>query len=115
METYDKWQKRSPRADALLKRVRQEVLSIVPEADIVLYGSHGRGEADELSDWDFLILVDRPLDREMITTIRDRLYDLELETDTVLSSIIRTRAEWHSPQYAVFPFKRIVEEEGVLL
>ncbi|NVM23546.1 MAG: hypothetical protein HWN68_17410 [Desulfobacterales bacterium] len=51
----------------------------------------------------------------MTTKIRDRLYDPELETDTVLSSIIRTREEWHFPQYSVLPFKRVVEEEGILL
>ena len=55
------------------------------------------------------------LTRKSILEIRDRLYDLELETDTVLSSIIRTKKEWNSPKYAVLPYKKIVEQDGVLL
>ncbi|WP_339134265.1 MAG: hypothetical protein WGN25_14930 [Candidatus Electrothrix sp. GW3-4] len=43
------------------------------------------------SDWDFLIIADHPLDREIITKLKDGLYDIELENDEVVSSIIRSR------------------------
>ena len=115
MKAYEDWEKKSPQSEVLLKQVRQEIVSLVPGAEVILYGSRGRGDADHLSDWDFLILVDQPLDKNTITEIRDRLYDLEVETSTVLSSIIRTREEWNSPQYSVLPFKRAVEQQGVLL
>jgi len=99
----------------VLKRVQEEVYSVLPGAEIILYGSRARGVASPVSDWDFLILVDQPLDRDLIRKVRNRLYDLELETDTVLSSIIRTREEWQSPRYSVLPFKRMVEQEGISL
>ena len=101
--------------ESVLKRVQEEVYSILPGAEIILYGSRARGVASPVSDWDFLILVDQPLDRDLIRKVRNRLYDLELETDTVLSSIIRTREEWQSPRYSVLPFKRMVEQEGISL
>jgi predicted nucleotidyltransferase len=108
--------KKWPKADeSLLKQVEQQIHSIVPDAEVILYGSRARGDAGPASDWDFLILVDQPLDQDRIVELKNRLYDLELETDTVLTSIVRTRDEWNSPKYSVLPFKRTVEREGVSL
>lgn len=108
--------KKLPQADeSLLKQVEQQIHSIVPGAEVILYGSRARGDAGPISDWDFLILVDQPLDRDLIVELKNRLYDLELKTDTVLSSIVRTRDEWNSPRYSALPFKRVVEQEGILL
>ena len=108
--------KKLPQADeSLLKQVEQQIHSIVPGAEVILYGSRARCEAGPISDWDFLILVDQPLDRDLIVELKNRLYDLELKTDTVLSSIVRTRDEWNSPRYSVLPFKRVVEQEGISL
>lgn len=98
-----------------LDGVQRTVRAVVPDADVILYGSRARRDARSASDWDFLILVDQSLSRNLIKTLRHRLYDLELETDRIISSIIRTKAEWNSPQYAVMPFKTEVEREGVLL
>lgn len=115
MKSYSHLDRTTPGIKRLLKRVQQAVHSVVPEAEIILYGSHARGDASPVSDWDFLILVDNPLDRKLITKLKDRLYDLELEMDTVLSSIIRTQEEWRSPRYSVLPFKHMVEQEGISL
>lgn len=84
-------------------------------AMVILFGSQARGSASHTSDWDFLILTEHDLDRKSILEIKDRIYDLELETDTVLSTIIRTRNEWNSAKYSVLPFRQAIEEEGVLL
>ena len=99
--------------DALLRKVKEAVLELVPDAEVILYGSHARGTARTDSDWDFLILLPRPADTELETQIRDRLYDIELETDTLLSSIIRSRQEWFSKQYEVLPLRREVERDGI--
>ncbi len=99
--------------DELLKRVKEAVKALVPEAEIILYGSRARGTAYVDSDWDFLILLPHPVSRTLETQIKDRLYDVELETDTVLSSIIRSKQEWLSKQYEVAPLRREVEKDGI--
>jgi len=115
MKSYNDWEKSAPKAEKLINRVEQAIHSIVPDAEIILYGSHARGDAGPLSDWDFLILVHEPVDRNLTIAIRNKLYDVELETDTVLSCIVRTKREWDSPRYSVLPFKRTVEREGVVV
>lgn len=99
----------------LLLQIQQNIRSIIPNAEIILYGSRARGDAKDDSDWDLLILVDQPVDANLTTKLRDRLYELELETDQILSSIIRSKQEWYSPKYSVLPFKELVDREGVML
>ena len=97
----------------LLKRVKSVVQKLSPEAEIILYGSRATGTARADSDWDFLILVPSLEDKKLEAKIKDSLYEVELETDTVLSSIVRTKQEWRSSRYAVVPLRQQVENDGV--
>jgi uncharacterized protein len=97
----------------LLQRVKTAVQALAPTAEIILYGSRARGAARVDSNWDFLILLPSPRDKKLEAQIKDRLYDVELETDTVLSSIIRTKREWQSSRYAAMPLRQQIERDGV--
>lgn len=97
----------------LLQRVKELVQELSPKAEIILYGSRALGTARDDSDWDFLILLPASAAPSIETQIKDRLYDLELETDTVLSSIIRSKSEWMSARYAVMPLRQQVERYGI--
>ena len=52
----------------LIEQIKQTVLELEPEAEIILYGSRSRGDATSESDWDFLILVDGPISDERTVT-----------------------------------------------
>ncbi len=98
--------------DTLLKKVKDAVHEVEPHAIIILYGSRSRGDSVSDCDWDFLILVDGPVSQDRTDLIRDRLYDIELESESILSSIVRSRDEWNSPKYLSLPFRKRVEQEG---
>ena len=97
----------------LLKQVKRDIQALVPGVEITLYGSRAKDTADIDSDWDFLILLPSSVDKNLALQIKDRLYDIELETDTVLSSIIRSKKEWMSSRYAVMPLRQQVESYGI--
>ncbi len=80
-----------------------------------LHGSRVRNEARQDSDRDFLIIADHPLDREIITKLKDGLCDIELENDEVVSSISQSRQEWSLPEYDALPFKKAVERGGGIM
>ncbi len=101
--------------NALLDQVKTAVHSLAPNAEIILYGSRARGTARTDSDWDFLILLPSAADNKLETQIQDRLYDVELETNSVLSSIIRSKQEWLSARYTVLPLRQQIEQHGVPL
>jgi uncharacterized protein len=99
--------------DKILKKVKKTVLEIEPSAEVILYGSRARDDYQEHSDWDFLVLLDGPVDTARTDRIRNALFDIELETDQVISSIVRSRKEWNSPKYSVVPLHKNVEREGI--
>lgn len=37
--------------------IKEKIFNLNPEAQIVLFGSHARGQATKESDWDILILL----------------------------------------------------------
>lgn len=101
--------------DTLLTQVKQAVLGIEPTAEVILYGSRARGDSNADSDWDFLILVDGQVDDDRVDAIRHSLYEIEWESDQVLSSIVRSRDQWNSRPLNGTPFHRNVELEGIAL
>ena len=101
--------------DELIEQIKQTVHEMEPDAEIILYGSRTRGDAISESDWDFLILVDGPISDERTDRIRHRLYEIEWESEEVISSIVRNREEWNSDLYQAMPFHQRVQQEGIRL
>lgn len=115
MKPVLQWENSSPHVLHFFHQIQEQVRRLVPDAKIILHGSRVRNEARQDSDWDFLIIADHPLDKRILTELKDSLYEVELENDEVVSSIIRSRQEWSSPEYDALPFKEAVEKEGVVL
>lgn len=79
------------------------------------YGSEARGEAKQNSDIDILILVDKdvlsPVEEDVITA---PIYDLEIETGTVISPIVMTRKAWDAAKRKTMFYYNVMKD-GVLL
>jgi len=101
--------------EALLEQVKRAVSEIEPDAEIILYGSRAREDSEVQSDWDFLVLLDGPVNDERTDKIRHRLYEIEWESDEILCCIVRNRQEWNSPLWKNMPFRQNVECEGIVL
>jgi predicted nucleotidyltransferase len=99
----------------ILKKIKEAVLEIEPNAEILFYGSHARGDAVDQSDWDFLILLDGNVDGRRTDKIRHHLYELEWELEVVISSIIRNKQEWNSIPFKSMPIHREIDLEGIRL
>ncbi len=95
----------------IVEAVKKEVKKVSSDNDVILFGSRARGDHREGSDWDFLILLDLedPSKHEK-EEIRERLYEIELASDEVISSIIHTKSEWE--KRSVTPIYQIIKEEG---
>ena len=81
--------------EVLFMRVKQAIHEVEPAAEIILYGSRSREDAETESDWAFLVLVDGPVNDARIDAIRHRLYDLEWECGEVLCSVVRNLSLIH--------------------
>ena len=99
----------------LLESVKQMILQAEPEAQVILFGSRARGDAEAESDWDFLVILPGRVDENRKDAIRHRLYELEWETGQVLSALIVCQKDWDSHLYSALPIYQQIETEGRLL
>jgi predicted nucleotidyltransferase len=99
----------------LLAEVKRIVTGMLPDAQVLLYGSAARGERGPESDYDVLVLSDRELSDTEERRIRDAVYDIELAREVVVSLAMYTRDDWNLPLRKATPYHKNVEREGILL
>lgn len=99
----------------ILKEIKQAVLDVDPEAEVVFFGSRARGDFHEESDWDVLILVDKEeRDFNFKRKIRSALLDLELKYGEAITGIIHNRFLWRN-KLDVSPLYLEVQKDGIVL
>ena len=99
----------------ILKQIKDRILALEPNAEVILFGSRARGDARVDSDWDLLILLDGKVDESKKEPLRMNLYDLEVDTGTVIVPVFREKAKWGDDKKYNTSFKKNVKTEGVTL
>ncbi|MCL4552798.1 MAG: nucleotidyltransferase domain-containing protein [Candidatus Marsarchaeota archaeon] len=115
MKSIEETDKIKPVDRQLLSDLKNLVLSRVPDATLLLYGSVARGDQIPESDYDILILLCAPISREQKASIRGVIYELELQHDVVMSIMYYTQEEWDSPLVAASPYRKNIEVEGMVI
>ncbi|MBQ6885460.1 MAG: nucleotidyltransferase domain-containing protein [Clostridia bacterium] len=102
--------------NSILQKFEQEAKAIFGDrlVSIVLFGSYARGDFDEESDIDILILAD--MSSEELSSYRGRIDtlcgDLLWEYGIVVSAIEKD-VETYSKYSNILPFYKNIEQEGV--
>jgi predicted nucleotidyltransferase len=91
------------------------LLKRFPQADIILYGSKARGDYDEFSDIDLLVLLDSEVDRSLREEVGEIRYEMELKYDVVFGLMIENKDFWNSPLAKAMPLHWNVDREGVMI
>ena len=99
----------------IIQKIKARIRQKNPLADIVLYGSHARGQSHKDSDWDILILLNQPnVNRLVEKEYRDELYDIELEIGEPISTFVFSKIDWER-KYQMTPLYQNVKREGIRL
>lgn len=99
--------------DHWLYHIKAEILKTDPTAQLVLYGSRARGDSTPDSDWDLLLLTEKPrFSFEEEQSVRTPLYLKELELSEVISLQILNVSDWRD-KFRITPFYENVLREGI--
>ena len=101
----------SSRTKELVLGVKNTVRAFDPNAQVVMFGSHARGDARQDSDYDFLILLHQPVDFQLKRKVLDQLYEVELQTGCIIGALIENIEDWQMMEYS--PIFSEIELEGV--
>ncbi|MFQ5790977.1 MAG: nucleotidyltransferase domain-containing protein [Acidobacteriota bacterium] len=101
-----------PRDRAAITEATRLLHARFPVEQVILFGSKARGDYDEESDIDILILTSRSLSRAERYAISDALFPLQLRHDVVLSPLIVPAEEWESGIVSALPIHEEILEQG---
>ena len=98
----------------IMEAMHNKLHEIDPNAKAILFGSRARGTEREDSDWDILILLDKPR-----ITLQDYdkysypLRELGWNIDEIINPILFSQREWNENRFSLFNHN--VSKEGILL
>ncbi len=99
----------------ILRLIKSSVRSTDPNAIVILYGSYARGDYQEDSDVDLLILIDTDkITRSDEKRIKYPLYDIEFDTGIIISPLVFSKNDWET-RHKITPFYENVKREGRVL
>ena len=102
------------RALQIVSEFKKKVSNEFGEVEVILFGSHARYEAEEESDVDILLILNRDVDIKVKELIYDIAYEIGLEYDTVLDVNVYSRGVWDRFR-GILPLMINVEREGVTI
>ena len=98
----------------VLYQIQQLGRQVLPEdAHLLLYGSRARGDYHEGSDWDLLILLNRPQEASDFQNIVYPIMELGFDMGEYFSVQTYSQQEWDSISF--LPYYKNVEQDKIVL
>lgn len=95
--------------------VKQQIIKTDPTAHVILFGSRARGDAENESDWDFLVITTQK-DTEILSEKLRKiiLRTIELKYNVAISLIVKNAILWEN-NYSPTNIYQSINEEGILV
>jgi len=92
-------------SDNAFAAIGEVARSVIPDARVLLFGSHARGEADPESDYDIIVITERPVDIRskfaLRTHIRKQLLERGIRCDVLVQSEQEIQTKRELPGHVV--------------
>lgn len=99
----------------VLQQLKQHLKSTFPECDTVYFFGSQLIQPDDTSDYDLLLVFDRPIDWKFENEVLDHLYGESLKYNMVLDAKIYAKSTFESSLYQSMPFISQVIKTGIRL
>jgi hypothetical protein len=98
---------------AALLELKEKLLERFSDVEIILYGSKARGDANEESDIDVLVLLKRKVNCALKEEIFSTAFKIELKYNVIFGVIVYQKQFWDSPLGKAMPLHLNIDKEGV--
>ncbi len=98
----------------IAKELKEKLSEVVQLVDFKVFGSRAKGNADEYSDLDIFIEVER-LDKTLEEKINEIAWKVGFEHSVFISPLIFTRNEIENSPLRAAPIVKNITEEGVTI
>ena len=98
----------------MIKAMRNVLNGIDPTVQAILFGSRARGDAEEDSDWDVLVLINKP--RISLSDYDKYSYpsrELGWDMDEIINPVLFSTKEWDENHFTIFNHN--VRNEGIAI
>jgi predicted nucleotidyltransferase len=96
-----------------LSEIKRRLLEKFDIKAFVLYGSVARGQANEESDVDLLVVTSQPLTRFERHEITNVVFEVNLQYDTNFSTLVVDLKSWESGIISVLPVRDEIIRDGI--
>ena len=103
----------APQQLTALREIKQRLLGAFDITALVLYGSFARGQADEESDVDLLVVTARHLTRWERHEITNMVFEVNLQYDTNFSTLVVDAESWEMGIVSVLPIRDEIIRDGI--
>jgi predicted nucleotidyltransferase len=103
----------SPADRLAIRDAVARLVAAVPVERIVLFGSKARGDDDEESDIDLLVITSRPLDQAESREVVGCLQPVQAAHRVIFSPLRVSVEEWDHGVYQVLPIRKEIDREGI--
>lgn len=111
MKTLESVKLTDKEQDSILE-ASESLKTDLPVTRVILFGSKARGTGEADSDIDLLVLTSCPVSSELREAISDRLADINLRNDVLLTSVVVYEQEWLSGLIRHMLIHSEVERDG---
>jgi len=117
MKTIEEVEILSASDEELLRTVKEVILTHLPTAKILLYGSVARGTQHEDSDYDLFVLTEHALSMDEQHGVRSDIYaiELELNMEVLFSVMFCSEDQWNASAFHGSPLRLEIQQDGVVL
>lgn len=102
-------------SNSIFEQIQKLAKAVVPHGSrVILYGSRARGEENASSDWDILVILDKPkIEQDDYDGISFRFASLCWKFGETISPVMYTKNEWQKCSFT--PFYKNVQQDGIEL
>ncbi len=114
MKSFERTSLMKNESEAIEEAIRM-LKSEFAVSKIILFGSKARGDHDEHSDIDLLVVASKLLHWKEEKAIIGALFDIGMEYDVIFSPLFTSVDEWENVIFKEFPVYQEISQDGAVV